>query len=206
MTHARGLLVVALSLTLGGCATILGGKTQLITVNSNVSGAEVLLNDVPLGKTPLTATIKRGQTGVLRVRADGYQPYSIAMNKKISTLFWVNIFSGGAFGSSTDYSTGAMYEYEPSTFMVSLQPGRQSNSQRSDWQRREGLRGFVLLNSDALVSNLAMGGGEFVDVLTKILAVEPEGRAEAVARWRAEYSASKTAAEFAERMVAELGR
>lgn len=119
-------------------------------------------------------------------------------------MFWVNILSGGVFGSSTDYSTGAMYQYEPSTFMVSLQPGQQSTAQRNDWQRREGLRSFVLLNNQAIVSDLAAGDGEYVDVLVDVLAVKPEGRDGAIERWRAVYAASKTALEFAEMMVAEL--
>ena len=198
--------VLALGLALEGCATILGGSTQTLTVNSNVNGAEVYLNDMLLGKTPLLTTIKRGQEGVFKVKAEGYQTYQIAVNKKINSLFWVNILSGGSFGSSTDYATGAMYEYEPSTFMVSMQPGRSSLLQRRDWQRTEGLRGFVLLNGDALVSELAAGKGEYVDVLVNVFAVHPEARAKAIERWRAEYAASHTAAEFADRMVAELPR
>ena len=99
-----------------------------------------------------------------------------------------------------------MYEYEPSTYMVSLQPGEQSTEERNDWQRREALRGFVLHNSEALVSDLAAGDGEYIDVLLNVLAVKPEGRAEAIERWRAGYAASETAAEFAKTMVAELGR
>ena len=205
LKSAQLVSALVLGLTVGGCATILGGSSQILTVNANVDGAEVYLNETLLGTTPLTATIKRGQTGVLRVRAEGYSPYQIALNKKINTLFWVNILSGGSFGSSTDYSTGAMYEYEPSTYMVSLQPAEQSIEERNDWQRREGLRGFVLHNSEALVSDLAVGDGEYIDVLVDVLAVTPEGRAEAIERWRASYAASKTAAEFAATMVGELG-
>jgi hypothetical protein len=74
-----------------------------------------------------------------------------------------------------------------------------------EWQRREELRSFVLLNNDALVSELAAGGGEYIDVLVHTLAVQPNDRAAAITRWRAGYAASKTAAEFANRIVAELG-
>ncbi|MFA6165874.1 MAG: PEGA domain-containing protein [Gemmatimonadaceae bacterium] len=187
-----------------GCATLIGGTSQTLTVNSNVAGAEVYLNQTFLGKTPLTAEVKRGQTGVLKVNAAGYQPYAIAINKKISTMFWVNIFSGGSFGSSTDYATGAMYEYEPSTYMVSLQKGAGSAEETSEWQRSEGLRAFVLQNNEALVSDLAAGKGEYVDVLASMLKVRPDMRADAIERWRADYAASKTAMAFADKMVAGL--
>jgi hypothetical protein len=198
-----------LGLMVTGCATIISGTSQLMTVNANVDGAEVHLlteeGDRLLGTTPLTTRVKRGYEGTLRVTAEGYRPYESALNKKINSVFWVNILSGGVFGSTTDYTSGAMYEYEPSTYMVSLQPAGQSNEERSDWQRREQLRGFVLLNNDALVSDLAAGYGEYVDVLVHVLAVKQEDRAEAIERWRAGYAASKTAAEFAETFVAELG-
>ncbi len=88
--------------------------------------------------------------------------------------------------------------------MVSLQPIGQSTEGRNEWQRREELRSFLLHNSQALVSDLAAGDGEYIDVLVYVLAVTPEGRAEAIERWRAGYAASETTAEFAETLVAEL--
>jgi len=204
MKSAQSVVVLLLGLTLAGCATLISGSTQPLTVNANVDGAEVFLNDQLLGTTPLTVKVKRGQEGVLRVRAEGYQPYQIALNKDINTVFFVNLLSGGTFGSSTDYSTGAMYKYEPSSFMVSLMPGEPTTAERIEWQRREGLRSFVLLNNQAIVTDLAAGEGEYVDVLVDALAVRSEGRAEAIERWRSVYAASKTVIEFAEMMVAEL--
>jgi len=204
MKGVQALGVVGLALSLGGCATIIGGSNQNVSVNSNVDGAEVYLNEMLLGKTPLVTSIKRGQEGVLRVTAPGYKPYQIALNKKISSLFWVNILSGGSFGSTTDYATGAMYEYEPSTYMVSLQRGTASINQQNEWRRSEGLRAFVLQNNQALVSDLAAGKGEYVDVLANALDVQPGTRAEAIKRWRNDYTESKTAFDFAQRLVAEL--
>ncbi len=208
LKSAHLIRVLVLGLTVGGCATIISGTSQIITVNANVQGAEVHLitesGTELLGTTPLSRRVKRGQEGTLRISAEGYLPYESALNKKINTVFFVNILSGGTFGSTTDYTTGAMYAYEPSTYMVSLQPIEQSPEEQNKWQRREGLRGFVLQNSQALVSDLAAGDGEYIDVLVYVLAVKLEGRAEAIERWRASYAASETAAEFAETMVAEL--
>jgi hypothetical protein len=203
-------LSVLLGLTLGGCATIISGKSQIMVVNSNVDDAEVHLisgeGETLLGITPLNIRLERGQEGTLRVRAEGYRPYQAALNKKINPVFFVNILSGGVFGSTTDYATGAMYEYEPSTYMVTLQPANQSPEQREAWVRREGLRGFVLQNSQAVVADLAAGQGEYIDVLVHVLTVAPENRSEAIERWRAGYASSKTALRFAETLVAELDR
>lgn len=195
-----------LALASQGCATILGGSSQTVTFNSNVNGADVYLNQTLLGKTPLTASIKRGQEGTFRVQMAGYQPYQIAVNKKISTLFWVNIFTGGVTGSTTDAVTGAMYEYEPSTFMVSLQRADFSSAERGQWIRKEGLRSFVLLNNEALIADLAAGRGEYLDVLLDVFHVTPAGRQSAITGWRSAYSNAKTSAEFAGRLVEALDR
>lgn len=203
MKPAHAIVSLGIGFVLGGCATLLGGTTQTLSVNSNVNGARVFFNDSLLGVTPWTASVPRGRKGVMKVTADGYQPYQVAMNNKVTSLFWVNIFSGTA-GSTTDAATGAMYEYEPSTFMVTLQRSNPTPEELAEWRRKEGLRGFVLQNNQAVASDLAAGFGEYIEVLAQLLSVPRQSRAEAIARWRATYLASKTAAEFATLMVAEL--
>ena len=205
MKLSHSAIFLGLTLAFTGCATILGGSSQTLTVNANVEGAEVFLNEQLLGVTPLIANIERGQEGLLRVTAEGYQPYQIALNKKITSLFWVNILSGGGFGSTTDYATGAMYEYEPSTYMVSLQLSEQLGlEERQEWMRMEGLRSFVLLNNEAILSDLANGKGDYLDLLFELLSVQLENHAQAGDRWRAGYTSSNTAAEFADFILAEL--
>src|SRR5215471_14546738 len=133
--------VIAVGSLLGGCATIINGSSQKLAVDSNVKGATVLLNGQPLGKTPLLTEIKRGKEGAkLAVQADGFQPYEVTLNRKMSGAFFGNILSGGLLGSSTDSSTGAMYEYEPGTYFASLTPLQGSPQARESWRRREELR------------------------------------------------------------------
>lgn len=207
MKATRWTGILALGVMLGGCATIINGSTQQITVNSNVDGAEVYLNDEMLGTTPLFATIRRGQEGLLTVTAAGYQPYQIALNKKLNWATFGNLLSTytAILGSGTDYSTGAIYMYEPSTFYASLHPsGQQSMAQENEWQLRERLRGFVLINHQAIVSDLAAGRGEHVDVLAELCSITPESHADALERWRTAYLVSRTVLEFAEVILAEL--
>lgn len=213
MTTVRLVGVPILGLVLGGCATMISGSSQLVTVNSNVEGAEVHLvaddgTETLLGTTPLTARLERRLEGSLRVSAEGYQTYQRALNRTINPTFFVNVplslSSSGTFGSTTDYSTGAMYAYEPSTFMASLQPEGLSPAERDQWRLREELRGFVLQNSQAIVSDLAARDGEYIDVLVHVLEVSSADRLQAIERWQVSYAESKTALEFAQKMVADL--
>jgi hypothetical protein len=199
-----GLMAGLCALALSGCATIISGSQQIITVNSDVPGAQVTLNGIPLGVTPLIVSIKRGQEGVLSVQMPGYTPFQAPITKKVNGIFFVNILSGGTFGSSTDYSTGAMYAYEPDTYFVTLAPAGMSPPAAAAWRRKENVRAFVLLNNEALAHDLADGQGEYVDALAELLKVDSGQRGLAVKRWRASYAGSSTTVAFADRMVAEL--
>lgn len=202
-----GLLVsvsIGLGLALGGCATVINGSNQLLTVNTNVPGAQVFMNNVPLGVTPLIVSVRRGQEGVLSIQAPGYQPFQAPITKKINGIFFVNILIGGTTGSTTDYTTGAMYAYEPDTYYVTLQPMGMTPVGLMEWKRKEEVRAFVLLNNEALATELAAGRGEYVDALATLLDVKAEQRGAAVQRWQASYRGSETAVAFADRMVGEL--
>ncbi len=188
-------IVVAL---LFGCATIISGKEQTISVNSNVAGADVYLNDKPLGKTPLTSRVQRGLEGTLRVQANGYTPYTFALNKSINNVFWVNIFIGGTFGSSTDYSTKAMYEYEPSTFFAPLQPASASKTELDLLQKREAFRRYVLLNYEAILHDLARRNGSHLTTMLGALAIADRDRDAQLKRWMDSATAARTSAEFAD--------
>lgn len=191
------LLAATLSLLLG-CATIISGKEQTISVNSNVAGADVYLNSVSLGKTPLVASVPRGQDGTLRVQAAGYTPFTFALNKKINNVFWVNIFIGGTFGSSTDYSTKAMYEYEPSTFFAPLQPAAAGTTELDLLQKREALRRYVLMNYEPMIHDLARNGGPHLATVLGALAIGADRQDAQVQQWIQAASSARSSAEFAE--------
>ncbi len=199
-----GVLALVLGLAVGGCATVVNGSNQMLTVNTSVPGAQVMLNNVPLGVTPLVVSVKRGQEGVLSVQAPGYQPFQAPITKKINGIFFANILIGGVTGSTTDYTTGAMYAYEPDTYYVTLQPLGMPPAAALEWKRKEQLRAFVLLNNDALATQLSAGRGEYVDALATLLEVNERERPEAVARWRTSARTSETAVAFADKMVEEL--
>jgi hypothetical protein len=50
-------------------------QTFTLTVNSNVTGAQVLVNDTAIGAAPAAATVQAGNYNI-KVNAPGYEPYS----------------------------------------------------------------------------------------------------------------------------------
>lgn len=111
----------AMLLGVGGCATIIDGDTQQVSFSSNPDGATVLVNGVPIGKTPVSYLMKRGDGNIVTVKKDGYKSMERTLTTKMNGMFFGNIIFGGLFGSTTDSSTGAAYEYEPGQFMFELE-------------------------------------------------------------------------------------
>ena len=106
-----------------GCATIISGSSQSLSVSSNVSGAKVYIDEEFVGNTPLLITdLKRSKKNkLLTIEKEGYQTSQILLESTVNSVFWVNIFSGGAaFGSTTDYASESMFKYADSNIVVDL--------------------------------------------------------------------------------------
>jgi PEGA domain len=116
------LAIAALAVLGTGCATIVSGKTQTVTIDSNVKDAEIVVEGTVLGTTPYNGPIKRGKDTTILLRKAGYEKKTFTLNTEVEPVFWGNIICGGFFGSTTDYATGSMYKYAPATINVDLTP------------------------------------------------------------------------------------
>jgi hypothetical protein len=120
--HRYVLLALAALAAISGCSTIVKGKTQPVTINSNVRDADVTLNGMPVGRTPFTGLVERGSHSSVTVAKAGYQSKTVTLDTGVEPWFWGNIIFGGLVGSTTDASTGAMYKYTPATVEIDLEP------------------------------------------------------------------------------------
>ena len=172
-SHLPVVLVgVASCLLLAGCATIFGGTSQVISINSNVEGAEVLLDGQAIGTTPFSGQIPKGKDGTILVRKEGYTSQSISLSTSIEPIFWGNILIGGTLGSSTDFGTGALWRYTPATYFANLRPGNASGRLRDRLDQDALVRFFVLHNFARLTGDLARGQGEYLHALLRLLGTD----------------------------------
>jgi hypothetical protein len=114
-----GLSVVAL---LSGCSSIINGRVQTVTINSNVKDAEILVNGAVVGRTPFTGLLKRGSGTTVTVQKEGYESKTATLVTSVEPWFWGNIVLGGLLGSTTDAANGNMYKYSPATIEIDLEP------------------------------------------------------------------------------------
>ena len=100
-------LSVAICICLGGCASIISGKSQEVSFDSQPDGVTVDVNGKVLGKTPFTVTIARKSDQSITFTKDGYKPTTMRLETSINGWFWGNIVIGGLLGSTTDGLSGA---------------------------------------------------------------------------------------------------
>ena len=111
-------LVIAAAIALSGCATILNEETQNINVSSsNGKAIKGSIDGVPFSG-PGIVTVKRENKDKVIVSDTAGCAKQTALNKSVDSKFFVNIVSGGVFGSTTDYSTEEMWRYEPSVVVA----------------------------------------------------------------------------------------
>jgi len=113
-----GSLVIA-AVCMTSCATIFTGTKDRIYFKSNVPGATVSLNDNELCKTPCDTKIKRRLgTTMVEVKADGYEPKLIELDKQFNIVSVINLTN--LIGWGIDLATGSVMSYDQKVYKVEL--------------------------------------------------------------------------------------
>ena len=107
-----------------GCATILSGTSDPLTVHSTPANAKVEIKRmggmvVAQGTTPMTTKLKKGREYTVSISLDGYETEMASVLKgDIETTAICNLTSLPGWG--IDYLTGALFQLEPSHINVQL--------------------------------------------------------------------------------------
>lgn len=127
--RAGGLgLVLVLLLALQGCASIVSGSTQVVSVDTpGCPGARCELSN-DKGKyfvtsTPGTVTLGRSYNNLQVIcTRDGASSDPLSVASATKGMAFGNILFGGVIGAGVDVSTGAAYDY-PQLITVAMQCG-----------------------------------------------------------------------------------
>ena len=78
-----------------GCATIFSSSDQAVSFSSNPQGAEVMVDNVPIGVTPMTTRFDRNTfaTRVITIRRTGAEPISFYLQKTLNSIAILNLTS-----------------------------------------------------------------------------------------------------------------
>lgn len=159
-----GLAVLA-GLNIAGCATIVAGSSQSISVTSNVEDAEIYLDGDQIGTTPFTGMVPKNKEE-LRVEKEGYRTETVSLSKSLEPIFWGNIITGGTLGSITDFATGAAYQYAPASYQVELQAAGQPDS---EYLQQLAVRKFSMIYIDEISQDIVDGEGDYLSALVALV-------------------------------------
>lgn len=100
-------------LLLTGCATVFKGTDQVLTITSDPDGATVRIDGKPVGVTPLSTKVKKNSADSIMIEKDGFRTETMPLDKKFDGVTLLSFFWDLG---TTDFVTGAAYEYQPSTY------------------------------------------------------------------------------------------
>lgn len=103
-------IVVAIA---AACGTIIHGTRQDVGVSSSPTGAQVVVDNMPLGQTPVVAKLTRKDHHVIRITMPGYQTFETNVTRSVSGWVWGNLVFGGLIGLAVDAISGGLYKLRP---------------------------------------------------------------------------------------------
>src|SRR5215469_15253833 len=119
LTRFAGLLAFACALS--GCASVIEGTSQVITVNTNPAGATCTLNRTPEGvigeinHTPAGLTVRKTKYDItVKCNKAGYQEATYLNRSGAAGATFGNIVAGGGIGWAVDSASGSDNKYDSS--------------------------------------------------------------------------------------------
>ncbi|MDQ7055360.1 MAG: PEGA domain-containing protein [Persephonella sp.] len=98
-------------------ATILKGTSQNVSITTEPPGATVYVDGQVMGTTPVTLSLPKNKYHKIAVEKECYQRVEVPLGKKYDPIALLNIFWDL---STTDFITGAAWEYSPNSYHIKL--------------------------------------------------------------------------------------
>lgn len=121
MSKRLALLVSPLAL-LTGCASIVNGQNQSVSVEARSDAGSVVGANCKLSNnkgtwfvtTPGSTTVNRSYEDLsVRCEKDTHEPGLVSVKSSTKPMAFGNLIFGGVIGAGVDISTGAAYDYPP---------------------------------------------------------------------------------------------
>lgn len=111
------LLSVAMT---SGCASIIKGNSDRITVNSLEKDAVIWVDGAPRGRDAVTVDVKKGNPIALKATKPGCQDVSVQTTETFDATSLLGILIDfGIFSIPIDMISGAAWKHSPTTYTVS---------------------------------------------------------------------------------------
>jgi predicted small secreted protein len=112
--------IIACSMTLTACASIMHGTSQDIGISSSPTNASVTIDNQTKAQTPFVAKLSRKDNHIIRIAADGFAPADLTLTRSTSGWVWGNVLFGGLIGLAVDAISGGLYNLTPAQLTSTL--------------------------------------------------------------------------------------
>ncbi len=106
-------------LTLSGCAGLIKGNNDNITVNSLEKGTTIFVNGAPRGADSAMVNVKKGKPHILRAEKEGCQTVTAETGESFDAVSLLGILIDfGILTIPIDLISGAAWKIEPTTYTL----------------------------------------------------------------------------------------
>ena len=196
----NSLLILSVLFLSSSCATIMTGKTQEVTFDSEPQGVEVAVNGRVIGKTPTTIQLDKKKDQTVSFKLEGYKTQTRTLETKVNTWFMGNIVLGGFIGSTTDGITGGMHEYSPNQYYITLSKYNNVSTTIFGSDKAK-VKEFIVVSYSSLKVDLSRGKGDHLDSLLSMLGVKDSNKNDSIKKIKLLSEIYNVIPEFAEQVA-----
>jgi hypothetical protein len=113
-----------------GCATIVSGTTQKLSVTTQPSDATATVDGNMSAKTPAMFTLERKHDHTIQIKKDGFKETTVLIKRTFNGMATGNILIGGIIGGGIDAASGSTNKLVPERVDLILEEGAGSASPR----------------------------------------------------------------------------
>ena len=121
---AKCTIFLLVACLLSGCATIVSGTNQKVSVTSQPSGAKVIADGKMTATTPTDFTLERKSDHTLEFSKDGYKTAAVMLKRTMNGMGFGNALVGGVIGIGVDMVSGADNKLIPERVDLRLEEGQ----------------------------------------------------------------------------------
>ncbi|UCC29687.1 MAG: PEGA domain-containing protein [Phycisphaerales bacterium] len=115
-------LLCGIAVVMAGCATMISGSSQTITVHSSPPGAYVQIGH-QTGTTPVTLHVPKGKDFPVEI-SQGPDKRVVALSRNLDPITLLNIIPPLWPGFIVDAVTGAITKYDPNVISIDFRTGQ----------------------------------------------------------------------------------
>ena len=120
---------------LSSCATLFKGTKQEVSFRSDPQRAEVYVNGIRMGETPLTLKLVTKKTYAIEFKIEGYKSKSVQINNKIGAGWIILDILAGLVPVVIDAATGAWYSLDQSNIDAVLEKQQEKPIDPNDLEK-----------------------------------------------------------------------